>query len=134
VQPTLNQQKVDKGALDIERAGYDNQIKAVEAANAETEKRLSITKSQQEMKDYAKAHQLWEQLKGTGALYTNDPNKQAEIQAQLAMGGIKWDPPNSNYTTVKNKDGSFWMLDKTNGQIGKVGKDGKVSQWQPLSQ
>lgn len=123
-----------KAKLDIEKQQYDNLISKVNSDFAETEKRLKIKQDQLGLKDSATGKALFQQLQESGDLYNKDPGKQAEIQAQLGVYGIKWNPPDSGYTTIKGKDGKIWLMDKMSGRVGKLEKDGRVKTWQDIDE
>lgn len=144
VQPQQLQQEIQAKALDI-------QIKQVEAQFAEQEKILQIKRDQlanqkgtldykkglEEYKRFEQGQMLFKSLQDSGALNTQDPNKQAEIQAQLGINGIKWNPPNAKYSTIKHKGGAVYQVDNTNNMVRElINKGGKPSYgpWQELSQ
>ncbi|MCE3234541.1 MAG: hypothetical protein K0Q50_721 [Vampirovibrio sp.] len=139
VQPTQLQQ-------DIELKNLEIAIKQIDAQFADQEKQLNIKREQlahrQGSLDYKKAledykrfdqgRQLFKQMQEDGSLESNDPAKQAQLQAQFGIYGIKYNPPSSSFQTIKKKDGTIYMLDKNSGQIGKLEKDGTVKTWQDL--
>lgn len=138
-QPTVIRQDLAKGQQDITKNQLDIQIKGVEAQFAEAEKRASIAnknlqnqKDRQALTDTANGRNLFQKLQKSGDLYTTDPAKQAQIQAQLGVFGVKWNPPNSSYKSVKDKSGKIWLLDENSGQVGQLDKNGKVTKWQSL--
>lgn len=139
VQPTQLQQDIELKKLQIAQ-------QVVEAQFAEQEKQLKIKRDQlankqgsldykkglEEYKRFEQGQRLFNQFKEDGSLQSNDPIKQAQMQAQLGLYGVKYNPPNASYQTIKRKDGSIYMLDKTSGQIGKLEQDGTVKTWQDL--
>ena len=146
VQPQQLQQDIAKGALGITGATLDNQIKSVEAQFADQEARLNVKRDQlandrnslsykksiDEYKQYEKGKSLFQALQESGELASSDPIKQAQIQAQLGLLGVKYNPPSSGFTTIKNKSGAIYLLDKATGKVGKLERDGQVKQWQTL--
>jgi hypothetical protein len=139
VQPTQLAQEVELNKLKIAQ-------EQVNAQFAEQEKQLAIKKEQlahkqgtldyqkglEEYKRFDQGRMLFKQFQDSGALNATDPVKQQQIQAQLGIYGIKYNPPSSSFQTVKRKDGTIYMLDKNTGQLGKLEKDGTVKTWQDL--
>jgi len=136
---------------DIEAKGLDIAVKRVQAQFAEQEKILSIKRDQlanlkgtleykkglEEYKRFEQGQQLFKTLQESGALNTSDPGKQSEIQAQLGIFGIKYDPPNAKYSTIKHKDGAIYQVDNNTNMVRElINKGGKPTYgaWQALSQ
>lgn len=132
VLPQQLAQGLAKGDLDIEKQQYDNQIRKIEASFEEQAQSLKIRKDEQGLSDITNGRNLFNQLRDSGELYSTDPQKQALIQGQLGVYGIKWDAPASGFTPIKGKDDVVYLLDKATGKLGKIEKDGTVKTWNAL--